>query len=130
MGLAGLHAGVQVCCNTTCSCIHTPAPLLSTNMAAAQAYNALLMAAVKGGETDLAVDVYHKMGTEGMARPRSIFATIVDVHVRNGKLQEALAVLGDMHDAGLAPEVHLYNLLLVACTKLVQPRSALDIYKR
>ena len=47
-----------------------------------QAYTALLTAAVKGGETDLAVEVYHKMGAEGMGRQRSIFATMVDLQVQ------------------------------------------------
>lgn len=88
------------------------------------------MAAVKGGETELAVDVYRKMGAEGMAREHSLYATMVDLHVRSGQLREALGVLGDMKEAGLTPEVHLYNLLLVACTKLAQPRSALEVYQR
>ena len=88
------------------------------------------MAAVKGGETDLAVDVYKKMGAENMARERSVFSTMVDLYVRSGQLRDALGVLGDMHAAGLTPEVHLYNLLLVASTKLAQPRSALEVYQR
>lgn len=88
------------------------------------------MAAVKGGETDLAVDVYRKMGSENMIRERSVFSTMVDLYVKSGQLRDALGVLGDMHAAGLTPEVHLYNLLLVACTKLAQPRSALEVYQR
>ena len=57
-----------------------------------QAYTALLTAAVKGGESDLAVEVYRQMGAEGMARDRQVFAVLVDVHVRQGAMREALQV--------------------------------------
>ena len=57
-----------------------------------QAYTALLTAAVKGGESDLAVEVYRQMGAEGMARDRQVFAVLVDVHVRQGAMREALEV--------------------------------------
>ena len=60
-----------------------------------QAYTALLTAAVKGGESDLAVEVYRQMGAEGMARDRQVFAVLVDVHVRQGAMREALQVRHD-----------------------------------
>ena len=41
-----------------------------------------------------------------------------------------LQVLRDMKNADLEPEVHLYNIILVACTKLSNPRMALEVYQR
>ena len=41
-----------------------------------------------------------------------------------------MQVLRDMKNADLEPEVHLYNILLVACTKLSNSRMALEVYQR
>lgn len=35
-----------------------------------------------------------------------------------------------MKNADLEPEVHLYNIILVACTKLSNSRMALEVYQR
>ena len=69
-------------------------PASQAYSACVQAYTALLTAAVKGGESDLAVEVYRQMGAEGMTRDRQVFATMVDVHVRQGNMREALQVRG------------------------------------
>ena len=95
-----------------------------------QAYSALLNAAVKCGEVELAVDVYKQMGQEGMERERPIFQTMVDVFVKMGRHSEALGVLEDMKKAGQPAEVQLYNLIVLSCTKLNNPRAALDVYQR
>ena len=95
-----------------------------------QAYSALLNAAVKCGEVELAVDVYHQMGREGMTREKLIFQTMVDVFVKMGRHAEALGVLDDMKKAGQPAEVQLYNLIVLSCTKLNNPRAALDVYRR
>lgn len=47
-----------------------------------QAYAALLHAAVKCGETDLAIDVYSQMGREGMPRDCAIYITMVEMFVK------------------------------------------------
>ena len=95
-----------------------------------QAYSALLHAAVKCGEVELAIDVYRQMGAEGMAREKMDFQTMVDVFVKMGRHIEALGVLDDMRKAGQPAEVQLYNLIVLACTKLNNQRAALDVYKR
>lgn len=95
-----------------------------------QAYSALLHAAVKCGETDLAVDVYGQMGREGMPRDRSIFVALIEMFVKLGRVPEALSALGDLHALGEAPDTHLYNLVLVAGTKMGPPRFALTVYHR
>ena len=95
-----------------------------------QAYSALLNAAVKCGEVDLAVDVYRQMGQEGMARDRPIFQTMVDIFVKMGRHADALGVLDDMKASGQQVEVQLYNLIVLSCTKLNNPKAALDVYKR
>ncbi len=95
-----------------------------------QAYSALLNAAVKCGEVELAVDVYKQMGQEGLIRERPIFQTMVDVFVKMGRHSEALGVLEDMQKAGQPAEVQLYNLIVLSCTKLNNPRAALDVYQR
>ena len=38
------------------------------------------------------MEVYRQMGAEGMTRDRNVFATMVDVHVRQGNMREALQV--------------------------------------
>lgn len=95
-----------------------------------QAYSALLNAAVKCGEIDLAVEVYKQMDQEGMKRDRHIFQTMVDVFVKMARHADALEVLEDMKKTGLQAEVQLYNLIVLSCTKLNNPRAALDVYKR
>lgn len=96
----------------------------------AQAYSALLHAAVKCGETDLAVDVYGQMKGEGMPRERTIHVTMIEMFVKLGRVSDALAALGELHASGEPPDTHLYNLVLVAATKLGQPRFALTVYHR
>ena len=95
-----------------------------------QAYSALLHAAVKCGETDLAVDVYGQMKGEGMPRERAIHVTMIEMFVKLGRVSDALAALGELHAIGEPPDTHLYNLVLVAATKLGQPRFALTVYHR
>lgn len=95
-----------------------------------QAYSALLNAAVKCGEVDLAVDVYRQMGQEDMGRDRHIFQTMVDIFVKMGRHSDALGVLDDMKASGHQAEVQLYNLIVLSCTKLNNPKAALDVYKR
>ena len=95
-----------------------------------QAYSALLHAAVKCGETDLAVDVYGQMKGEGMPRERAIHVTMIEMFVKLGRVSDALAALGELHAIGDPPDTHLYNLVLVAATKLGQPRFALTVYHR
>ncbi|CAK0784210.1 hypothetical protein CVIRNUC_007414 [Coccomyxa viridis] len=95
-----------------------------------QAYSALLHAAVKCGETDLAVDVYGQMKGEGMPRERTIHVTMIEMFVKLGRVSDALAALGELHASGEPPDTHLYNLVLVAATKLGQPRFALTVYHR
>ena len=109
-----------------------PVPPDHSNMETlpSQAYSALLNAAVKCGEVELAVDVYHQMGREGMTREKHIFQTMVDVFVKMGRHAEALGVLDDMKKAGQPAEVQLYNLIVLSCTKLNNPRAALDVYRR
>lgn len=85
---------------------------------------------MKCGEVELAVDVYRQMGQEGMKRERPIFQTMVDVFVKMGRHAEALGVLEDMKTAGQPAEVQLYNLIVLSCTKLNNPRAALDVYQR
>ena len=50
----------------------------------AQAYSALLHAAVKCGESELAVDVYGQMGREGMPRDRAVHVTMIEMFVKLG----------------------------------------------
>lgn len=95
-----------------------------------QAYSALLHAAVKCGETDLAVDVYGQMGREGMPRERSIYITLIEMFVKLGRVNDALSALADLHAFGEPPDIHLYNLVLVAATKMGPPRFALTVYHR
>lgn len=99
-------------------------------MVAVQAYSALLHAAVKCGETDLAVDVYGQMGREGMPRDRSIYITLIEMFVKLGRVNDALSALADLHALGEPPDTHLYNLVLVAATKMGPPRFALTVYHR
>ena len=47
-----------------------------------QAYTALLHAAVKCGESELAVDVYGQMGREGMRRDRAVHTTMIEMFVK------------------------------------------------
>lgn len=96
----------------------------------AQAYSALLHAAVKCGETDLAVDVYEQMKGEGMPRDRAIHVTMIEMFLKLGRVSDALAALGELHAIGEPPDTHLYNLVLVAATKLGPPRFALTVYHR
>jgi len=95
-----------------------------------QAYSALLHAAVKCGETDLAVDLYGQMGREGMPRDRSIYVTLIEMFVKLGRVSDALSALADLHTLGDPPDTHLYNLVLVAATKMGPPRFALTVYHR
>jgi pentatricopeptide repeat protein len=95
-----------------------------------QAYSALLHAAVKCGETDLAVDVYEQMGRESMPRDRSIYVTMIEMFVKLGRVSDALAALAELHKLGEAPDTHLYNLVLVAATKAGPPRFVLTVYHR
>lgn len=104
--------------------------MLRHNALPLQAYSALLNAAVKCGEVELAVDVYNQMGSEGMNRERPIFQNMVAVFVKLGRHSEALGVLEDMKKAGQPAEVQLYNLIVLSCTKLNNPRAALDVYQR
>lgn len=95
-----------------------------------QAYSALLHAAVKCGETDLALDLYGQMGREGMPRDRSIYVTLIEMFVKLGRVSDALSALADLHTLGEPPDTHLYNLVLVAATKMGPPRFALTVYHR
>ena len=99
-------------------------------LACVQAYSALLHAAVKCGETDLAVDVYGQMKGEGMPRDRAIHVTMIEMFIKLGRVSDALAALGELHAIGGPPDTHLYNLVLVAATKLGPPRFALTVYHR
>ena len=95
-----------------------------------QAYSALLHAAVKCGETDLAVDVYGQMKGEGMPRDRSIHVAMIEMFVKLGRVSNALSALGELNSIGEPPDTHLYNLVLVAATKHGPPRFALTVYHR
>lgn len=109
-----------------CAMLAVPHDLL----AHVQAYSALLHAAVKCGETDLAVDVYGQMKGEGMPRDRAIHVTMIEMFIKLGRVSDALASLGELHAIGEPPDTHLYNLVLVAATKLGPPRFALTVYHR
>ena len=85
---------------------------------------------MKCGEIDLAVDVYKQMEQEGMKRERPIFQIMVDGFVKMGRHTDALGILDDMKRSGQQAEVQLYNLIVLSCTKLNNPRAALDVYKR
>lgn len=95
-----------------------------------QAFAALLTAAVKCGEVELAIDVYRQMGQEGIACDRPLYQLMVDVFVKMGRHADALGVLDDMKRTGQPAEVQLYNLIVLSCTKTNNPRVALDVYKR
>lgn len=58
-----------------------------------QAYAALLHAAVKCGETDLAIDVYSQMGREGMPRDCAIYITMVEMFVKVGTAWQSRSTL-------------------------------------
>ena len=45
-------------------------------------------------------------------------------------LQEAVVVMDDMRSGGQAVEVQTYNLMIVTCTKMGHPFSAINMYKR
>ena len=85
---------------------------------------------MKCGETDLAVDIYGQMGREGMPRDRSIFVALIEMFVKLGRVPDALSALADLHALGEPPDTHLYNLVLVAATKMGPPRFALTVYHR
>ena len=90
--------------NQRCGCADAACP--------PQAYTALLTAAVKGGESDLAVEVYRQMGAEGMTRDRQVFATMVDVHVRQGTMREALQARLDSPTTPPASEWLVRDMIL------------------
>ena len=56
---------------------------------AGQGYTALLHAAVKCGEMDLAIDLYKQMGAQGLPRDRQSFQLLVDVYVKARSLTPA-----------------------------------------
>lgn len=47
-----------------------------------------------------------------------------------GVVQEAVVVMDDMRNGGQAVEVQTYNLMIVTCTKMGHPFSAINMYKR
>jgi len=98
--------------------------------AGVQGFTALLHAAVKCGETELAIDLYAQMGREGLPRDRASYALLVDAYVKAGRVKDALGVLGDMRAADIPPDTQLYNLALVAATKAGPPRAALEVYQQ
>ena len=73
-------------------------------LACVQAYSALLHAAVKCGESDLAVDVYGQMKGEGMPRDRSIHVAMIEMFVKLGRVSNALSALGELHAIGEPPD--------------------------
>ena len=56
---------------------------------AGQGYTALLHAAVKCGEMDLAIDLYKQMGAQRLPRDRQSFQLLVDVYVKARPLTAA-----------------------------------------
>ena len=52
-----------------------------------QAYEALMTAAVKCNEAELAVDVYRQMQAEHMGCPAPVFTMMVEVFVKAGAIQ-------------------------------------------
>ena len=90
----------------------------------------LLHAAMKGDKLDLAVDTYEQLKGEGMPRDFTTCLTMIKRLIKLGCVCNALAALGELHAIGNPPDTHLYNLVLVAATKLGPPCFALTVYHR
>lgn len=76
------------------------------------------------------MDVYEQMGREGMPRDKSIYVSMIEMFVKLGRVSDALSALGDLHALGDPADTHLYNLVLVAATKVGPPRFVLTVYHR
>ena len=65
-----------------------------------------------------------------MPRDRAIHATLIETLIKLGRVSDALAALGELHAIQEPADTHLYNLVLVAATKLCPPGFALTVYHR
>lgn len=95
-----------------------------------QVYGPLHSTMVKCARGDVAWKIYELAGQEGMARDKAMFHTMVDVLVKMNRPSDALKVLDDMKKANQPAEVQLFNLVVLSCTKMNNPRAVLDVYKR
>ena len=85
---------------------------------------------MKCGETYLGFHMYGQMSCEGMPRNRAIPMTLNEILIRLGRVSNVLAALGEQHAVGEPPDTHLYNLVLIAATKLGPPHLVLTMYHR
>ena len=55
---------------------------------------------------------------------------LIKTLIKLGRVNNALAALGELHAFQDPAETHLYNLVLVAATKIGPPGFALTVYLR
>jgi len=81
-------------------------------------YTTLIKGFAKAGEVDKAMSVYAHMlrGGGEYARPDLItYSVLIKANCDASRLEDAIALLGEMQAAGMAPDEIIYNNLLAGC---------------
>jgi pentatricopeptide repeat domain-containing protein 1 len=84
--------------------------------------------AIKSGQLQKALEVYHEMLREGCTPNVVTYNTLIDVYGKTGQWQEALRVIDTMNASNTKPVTRTYNTLMIACNTSGQWQEALSVY--
>lgn len=90
--------------------------------------SALMNVAIKSGQLQKALEVYHEMLREGCTPNVVTYNTLIDVYGKTGQWQEALRVIETMNASNTKPVTRTYNTLMIACNTSGQWQEALSVY--
>jgi pentatricopeptide repeat domain-containing protein 1 len=84
--------------------------------------------AIKSGQLQKALEVYHEMLREGCTPNVVTYNTLIDVYGKTGQWGEALRVIDTMNASNTKPVTRTYNTLMIACNTSGQWQEALNVY--
>lgn len=84
--------------------------------------------AIKSGQLQKALEVYHVMLREGCTPNVVTYNTLIDVYGKTGQWGEALRVIDTMNASNTKPVTRTYNTLMIACNTSGQWQEALNVY--
>jgi leucine-rich PPR motif-containing protein len=96
----------------------------------AQAYNSLINAYAKAGETDRALKVLYDMDEANVSPTVVTFNTLIESCARTGKPQRANEVFKMMEKRGLKPDERSYSAIVQSCCQAGQVEAAFKLVQK
>merc|ERR1719487_506469 len=92
-------------------------------------YTTLIKGCVRGGELEMAMNMYKKMSSERSISPDLItFSILIKANCDNDQLEEALKLLEGMFSLGLSPDEVVFNNLIAGCARHGNVRLGKQLY--